>query len=42
MHLLIRPMLAQAGIQLLHVPYKGIPQMTAAVLAGEVQLTWVG
>ena len=42
MHLLSAMLGNKAGIELLHVPYKGIPQMMTAVLAGEVQLTWVG
>ena len=42
MHLLSAMLGNKAGIQLLHVPYKGIPQMMTAVLTGEVQLTWVG
>jgi len=42
MHLLSAMLGNKAGIELLHVPYKGIPQMTTAVLTGEVQLTWVG
>lgn len=31
-----------AGISLLQVPYKGIPQATMATLAGEVHMTWGG
>jgi tripartite-type tricarboxylate transporter receptor subunit TctC len=42
MHLLSAMLANKAGIDLLHVPYKGIAAMTTAVLAGEVQLTWVG
>ena len=42
MHLLSAMLENKAGIELLHVPYKGIPQMSLAVLTGEVQLTWVG
>ena len=42
MHLLSAMLGNKAGIELLHVPYKGIPQMMTAVLTGEVQLTWVG
>jgi len=42
MHLLSAMLENKAGIQLLHVPYKGIPQMSLAVMTGEVQLTWVG
>ena len=33
---------SQAGIQIVHVPYKGIPQAVPAVIAGEVQLTFSG
>jgi len=42
MHLLSAMLANKAGIEMLHVPYKGIPQMMSAVLTGEVQLTWVG
>jgi tripartite-type tricarboxylate transporter receptor subunit TctC len=42
MHLLSAMLANKAGIELLHVPYKGIPQMMSAVLTGEVQLAWVG
>ena len=42
MHLLSAMLANKAGIELLHVPYKGIPQLMSAVLTGEVQLTWVG
>jgi len=42
MHLLSAMLGNKAGIELLHVPYKGIPQMMTAVLTGEIQLTWVG
>jgi tripartite-type tricarboxylate transporter receptor subunit TctC len=42
MHLLSEMLGNKAGIKLVHVPYKGIPQMTTAVLSGEVQLAWVG
>jgi tripartite-type tricarboxylate transporter receptor subunit TctC len=33
---------SQAGIEVVHVPYKGIPQAVPAVIAGEVQLTFSG
>lgn len=33
---------AQAGIDIVHVPYKGIPQAVPAAVAGEVQLTFSG
>ena len=42
MHLLSAMLENKAGVQLLHVPYKGIPQMSLAVLTGEVNMTWVG
>ncbi len=42
MHLLSETLEHNAGIKLLHVPYKGIPQMAAALLTGEVQLGWLG
>ncbi len=42
MHLLSEMLANRAKISMLHVPYKGIPQMMAAVLSGEVNLTWVG
>ncbi|MBI2316067.1 MAG: tripartite tricarboxylate transporter substrate binding protein, partial [Betaproteobacteria bacterium] len=42
MHLLSAMLGHKAGIEILHVPYKGIPQMMTAVLTGEVQLSWVG
>jgi tripartite-type tricarboxylate transporter receptor subunit TctC len=42
MHIITELLNNKAGINLVHVPYKGIPQMTTAVLTGEVQLTWFG
>lgn len=42
MHLLSALLENKAGIKLLHVPYKGTPQMMAATLSGEVQLAWAG
>lgn len=42
MHLLSEMFAAKSGVQLLHVPYKVIAQMVTAVLAGEVDFTWVG
>lgn len=33
---------SQAGIEIVHVPYKGIPQAVPAAIAGEVQLTFSG
>ena len=41
-HLLFEALKTQAGIQLVHVPYKGIAPAVAAALAGEVQLTMAG
>ena len=42
MHLLSEMFAAKSGVQFLHVPYKVIAQMVTAVLAGEVDFTWVG
>jgi tripartite-type tricarboxylate transporter receptor subunit TctC len=42
MHLLSETLEKSAGIELLHVPYKGVPQMSNALLTGEVQLGWLG
>jgi tripartite-type tricarboxylate transporter receptor subunit TctC len=42
MHLISEMLNNKAGIALSHIPYKGIPQMMAAVLTGEVNLVWVG
>ncbi len=39
-HLLSELVKVRTGADLLHVPYKGIPQAITAVLAGETQLTW--
>jgi tripartite-type tricarboxylate transporter receptor subunit TctC len=41
-HLLSELLQRQAGIELLQVPYNGIAQAVAAVLAGEVAMTWAG
>lgn len=41
-HLLSELLKNQTRIDLLHVPYKGIAQAVAAVLAGESTLTWAG
>ena len=41
-HLAMEMLKSQAGIDIVHVPYKGIPQAVPAVLAGEVQLTFSG
>jgi tripartite-type tricarboxylate transporter receptor subunit TctC len=32
----------KAGVFILHIPYRGIPQAIAAVVGGEVPLTWSG
>ena len=42
MHIISELLNNKAGITLAHVPYKGIAQMTAALLGGEIQLTWFG
>ncbi|MFM9968394.1 MAG: Bug family tripartite tricarboxylate transporter substrate binding protein [Burkholderiales bacterium] len=42
MHLITEMLNNKAGINLSHIPYKGIPQMMTAVLSGEVNLVWVG
>ncbi len=41
-HLAMEMMKVQAGVDIVHVPYKGIPQAVPAVIAGEVQLTFSG
>ncbi len=41
-HLAMETLKAQSGIDIVHVPYKGIPQAVPAALAGEVQLTFSG
>lgn len=41
-HLAMEMLKSQAGIDIVHVPYKGIPQAVPAALAGEVQLTFSG
>ena len=41
-HLLTEMLNHRADARLLHVPYKGVPQLTAAILGGEVQLAWSG
>jgi tripartite-type tricarboxylate transporter receptor subunit TctC len=42
MHLLSETFEQSANIKLMHVPYRGIPQMTTALITGEVQLGWLG
>lgn len=42
MHLLSGTLESSAGIKLMQVPYRGIPQMSNALLTGEVQLGWLG
>jgi tripartite-type tricarboxylate transporter receptor subunit TctC len=41
-HLTMAVFLARAGVDMLHVPYKGGSALVAAVLAGEVQSGWSG
>ena len=41
-HLAMEILKSQAGIDIVHVPYKGIPQAVPAAMAGEVQLTFSG
>lgn len=41
-HLLTEMLNHRADVRLLHIPYKGAPQLTAAILAGEVPLAWSG
>lgn len=41
-HLTMAVFLARAGVEMLHVPYKGGTALVAAVLAGEVQSGWSG
>jgi tripartite-type tricarboxylate transporter receptor subunit TctC len=41
-HLTMAVFAARAGIELLHVPYKGGTALVAAALAGEVQAGWSG
>ncbi len=40
-HLAMETLLAAAGVQLTHVPYKGGAQATLAVASGEVQAFWI-
>jgi tripartite-type tricarboxylate transporter receptor subunit TctC len=39
-HLTMAVFLARAGVEMLHIPYKGGSALVAAVLAGEVQSGW--
>jgi tripartite-type tricarboxylate transporter receptor subunit TctC len=41
-HLTMAVFLSRAGVDMLHVPYKGGSALVAAVLAGEVQSGWSG
>ena len=41
-HLAMEILKSQAGVDIVHVPYKGIPQALPAAIAGEVQLTFSG
>ncbi len=41
-HLAMETLKSQAGINIVHVPYKGIPQAVPAAIANEVQLTFSG
>lgn len=41
-HLTMAVFLARAGLEMLHVPYKGGSALVAAVLTGEVQSGWSG
>lgn len=42
MHLLNATFEQSAGIKMMQVPYRGIPQMTTAIMTGEVQFGWLG
>jgi tripartite-type tricarboxylate transporter receptor subunit TctC len=41
-HLAMETLKSLAGVDIVHVPYKGIPQAVPAAIAGEVQLTFSG
>lgn len=41
-HLAMEIFKSQSGVDIVHVPYKGIPQAVPAAIAGEVQLTFSG
>jgi tripartite-type tricarboxylate transporter receptor subunit TctC len=42
MHLLTCMLENKSKVSMVHIPYKGIPQMMMATAAGEVDLSWVG
>ena len=42
MHLITEMLNNKAGISLVHVPYKGMGQLSTAVLTGEIGATWLG
>lgn len=42
MHLLNATFENSAGVKMMQVPYRGIPQMTTALMSGEVQFGWLG
>ena len=41
-HLLMETLKSKAGMDMLHVPYKGIVQAVTAVVTGETMLSWAG
>lgn len=41
-HLAMEMLKSEAGVEIVHVPYKGIPQAVPAAIANEVQLTFSG
>lgn len=41
-HLATEMLKRKAGVEILHVPYKGLPQALNATMSGEVPLTWSG
>lgn len=41
-HLATEMLKRKAGIEILHVPYRGLPQALNAVMSGEIALTWSG
>lgn len=42
MHLLNATFEQSAGVKMMQIPYRGIPQMTTALMTGEVQFGWLG